>query len=108
MTERTDKKLARLTNEAKAKQKEIDQIKAQTTAIQNRQKSKLATEARKLQTRRKILLGAYLMGRMERELELKNRVLVDLEGFLKKPHERKAFDLSELTGMVQEGEQNEG
>jgi hypothetical protein len=48
------------------------------------------------------------MGRMERELELQNRVLLDLEGFLKKPHERKAFDLSELTGMVQEGEQKEG
>lgn len=104
MTERTDVKLARLTDDAKAKQKELAQINAQKIAIQNRQKSKLATEARKLQTRRKILLGAYLMKRMESELELKNKVLADLEGFLKKPHERKAFDLSELTGMVQEGE----
>jgi division protein CdvB (Snf7/Vps24/ESCRT-III family) len=102
MTERTDKKLARLTNDAKAKQKEIDQIKAQTVAIQNRQKSKLATEARKLQTRRKILLGAYLIKWMEQDNNIKIKVLEGLEVELTKPHDRKVFDMPPIESTQNE------
>jgi division protein CdvB (Snf7/Vps24/ESCRT-III family) len=96
MTERTDVKLARLKAEGEAMDVKRKQNREQATRIQNKQKSTLATAARKLQTRRKILLGAYLMGRMENEPDLKDRVLGDLGGYLKKPHERQAFDLPPL------------
>ena len=93
MAERSDKKLARLTAEIDEKKAKLSQIQAQKTAILNRQKSKLATEARKLQTRRKILMGAYLMHWMESDEDIKKQVLAGLDVFLKKQTERDVLAL---------------
>jgi hypothetical protein len=100
MTERTDKKLARLSDDAKAKQKEIDQIKAQQLSILNRQKSKLATAARRKATKQKILLGAYLLKKMEANPAYRDEVLGDLERSLLDQHNRDAFGFKPL-GEVQ-------
>lgn len=103
MTERADKKLARLDKNGKEIQKELDQIDAQRLAIRNRQKSKLATAARKKATKQKILLGAYLLKKMEANPSYRDEVLGDLERSLTEQHNRNAFGFKPLEGVQNEG-----
>jgi hypothetical protein len=54
-------------------------------------------EKRQLDTRRKVLLGAYLLAKIERDPDSKIAVLADLDRFLTRPAERALFELPPLT-----------
>jgi hypothetical protein len=53
-------------------------------------------EKRQLDTRRKVLLGAYLLAKIERDQDSKIAVLADLDRFLIRPAERALFGLEAL------------
>ena len=76
-----------------AKQQEkLNQLKAQKQAALAREKAKQKVQERKNDTRRKILLGSYLLKKMEEESERQRR----LEGrneYLTEEGERKLFGL---------------
>lgn len=76
-----------------AKQQEkLNQLKAQKHAIEAREKKKVAEQHRKDETRRKILLGSYLLKKMENEDE-KMRILTELNLYLTEQRDRKLFNL---------------
>lgn len=76
-----------------AKQEErLNQLKAQKQAKDAREKAKQKVQERKNDTRRKILLGSYLLKKMEDEAE-KQKTLAGLNEYLTEERDRKLFDL---------------
>jgi hypothetical protein len=66
-----------------------DQIEARIKNIEAREK----TKAKKEDTRRKILIGAFYMEQMEKSQEAKSKVLASLDKFLTRPLDRMLFGL---------------
>ena len=76
-----------------AKQEErLKQLKAQKQAVEAREKNKISEQQRKDDTRRKILLGSYLLKKMEDEAE-KQQILSELNEYLKEKRDRDLFNL---------------
>jgi len=76
-----------------AKQEErLKQLKAQKQAKDAREKAKQKEQDRKNDTRRKILLGSYLLNKMEDEAE-KEKILAGINEYLTADRDRKLFDL---------------
>jgi uncharacterized coiled-coil protein SlyX len=76
-----------------AKQQEkLNQLKAQKQATLARDKAKQKAQERKDDTRRKILLGSYLLKKMENEAN-KEKILADLNEYLTEDRDRKLFGL---------------
>ncbi len=80
-------------NEKIAKQEErLKQLKVQKQATIAREKSKQKEQDRKDDTRRKILLGSYLLKKMENE-ENKEKILTEMNEYLTQERDRKLFNL---------------
>ncbi|WP_034586059.1 hypothetical protein [Acinetobacter sp. HR7] len=76
-----------------AKQEErLKQLKAQKQAKDAREKAKQKEQDRKNDTRRKILLGSYLLNKMEDEAE-KEKILAGINEYLTEDRDRKLFNL---------------
>ena len=76
-----------------AKQEErLKQLKAQKQAVLAREKAKQKEQDRKDDTRRKILLGSYLLKKMENEAN-KEKILAELNEYLTEERDRKLFSL---------------
>ena len=77
-----------------AKQEErLKQLKAQKQAVISREKKKVSDQQRKDDTRRKILLGSLMLKKMENEPE-KQKILFELNQYLKEERDRKLFNLN--------------
>jgi hypothetical protein len=61
-------------------------------------KTRESKNGRKLDTRRKVLLGAYLLAKIKKDDDEKGRVLEGLDKYLTRPAERSLFDLPALAG----------
>ena len=80
-------------NEKIEKQLEkLNQLKAQKQAIEAREKKKISEQKRKEETRKKILLGSYLLNKMKNEEEEK-QILAELNEYLTEDRDRKLFNL---------------
>ena len=80
-----------------AKQEErLRQLKAQKQAIEARERTKQKEQERKDDTRRKILLGSYLVKKMQANEANKEKILADLNDYLTEDRDRKLFDLPSL------------
>lgn len=77
--------------EKKALEK-LQAIKARKQAIVNREKAKQKEQERKDDTRRKILLGSYLLKKMENEAN-KEKILAELNEYLTEDRDRILFNL---------------
>ena len=77
--------------EKKALEK-LQAIKARRQALVNREKAKQKEQQRKEDTRRKILLGSYLIKKMENEQD-KEKILAELNEYLTEDRDRKLFNL---------------
>ncbi|KQD00003.1 hypothetical protein [Acinetobacter soli] len=84
----------KLTLEQKIEQQEqkLKQLKAQKQAIEAKEKKKLSEQQRKDDTRRKILLGSYLLKKMENEIT-KEKILADLNEYLTEDRDKQLFGL---------------
>ena len=79
-----------------AKQEErLKQLKAQKQAVLAREKKKATDQQRKEDTRRKILLGSYLLKKMENEAN-KEKILAELNEYLTEDRDRQLFDLPNI------------
>ena len=75
-----------------AKQQEkLKQLQAQKQAIVNREKAKQKEQERKDDLRRKILLGSYLLKKMENEAN-KEKILAELNEYLTEDRDKKLFE----------------
>ncbi|MFH4113335.1 mobilization protein [Acinetobacter baumannii] len=80
-------------NEKIAKQEErLKQLKVQKQATIAREKAKQKEQDRKDDTRRKILLGSYLLKKMENE-ENKEKILAEMNEYLTQERDRKLLNL---------------
>jgi len=70
----------------------LKQLKARKQAIEAREKSKQKEQERKEDTRRKILLGSYLIKKMQNEAN-KEKILAELNEYLTEDRDRQLFNL---------------
>ena len=73
----------------------LKQLKAQKQAVLAREKARQKAQDRKDDTRRKILLGSYLLKKMEDESE-KEKILMELNEYLTENRDRQLFDLPNI------------
>ena len=82
-----------LEKKIEAQLEKLKQLKARKHAIEAREKSKQKEQERKDDTRRKILLGSYLIKKMQANEANKEKILADLNEYLTEDRDRKLFDL---------------
>ena len=75
-----------------AQLEKLKQLKAQKQAIEAREHTKQKEQQRKDDTRRKILLGSYLIKKMQNEAN-KEKILAELNEYLTEDRDRKLFNL---------------
>jgi len=86
-TENIEKKI-------EAQLEKLKQLKAQKQAIEARERTKKKEQERKDDTRRKILLGSYLIKKMNDNEANKEKILAELNEYLTEDRDRQLFDLS--------------
>jgi hypothetical protein len=84
-------KLSQRLEQAEKRLAELKALKAKQDA---KMKAQAGKEKRRLDNKKKILLGAYLLDRMERDANSSRKVLEGLDGFLTRPADRAVFGLS--------------
>lgn len=77
-----------------AQAKRLAELKAKKAKIDAQGRSKEKAVVRKMETRRLVLLGAYLKLRMDDSQEVHAKTMKGLDGFLKRPDERALFGLA--------------
>ena len=87
-TENIEKKI-------EAQLEKLKQLKAQKQAIEARERTKQKEQQRKDDTRRKILLGSYLIKKMQNEAN-KEKILAELNEYLTENRDRQLFDLPNI------------
>ena len=83
-----------LEKKIEAQLEKLKQLKARKQAIEARERTKQKEQQRKDDTRRKILLGSYLIKKMQNEAN-KEKILAELNEYLTEERDRKLFNLSE-------------
>lgn len=78
-----------------AQLEKLKQLKAQKQAIEARERTKQKEQQRKDDTRRKILLGPYLIKKMQNEAN-KEKILAELNEYLTENRDRQLFDLPDI------------
>ncbi|ENW26975.1 hypothetical protein F925_00039 [Acinetobacter lwoffii NCTC 5866 = CIP 64.10 = NIPH 512] len=81
-----------LEKKIEAQLEKLKQLKARKQAIEAREKSKQKEQERKDDTRRKILLGSYLIKKMQNEAN-KEKILAELNEYLTEDRDRQLFNL---------------
>ena len=81
-----------LEKKIEAQLEKLKQLKARKQAIEAREKSKQKEQERKEDTRRKILLGSYLIKKMQNEAN-KEKILAELNEYLTEDRDRQLFNL---------------
>lgn len=79
-----------------AQHKRLMDLKAAKAKLEARERSRLKVDERKKETRRLILLGAFLKNRMESNPDTRAKILLGLDQFLQRPEERTLFNLEPL------------
>ena len=78
-----------------AQLEKLKQLKAQKQANEARERTKQKEQQRKDDTRRKILLGSYLIKKMQNEAN-KEKILAELNEYLTENRDRQLFDLPDI------------
>ena len=86
--------LEKLEREQEKLQAELDVRKAKLNARTQRVRSRLSARERKIDTRRKILVGAMMLKLSDQHTETKDFMLKHLDDFLEHPRDRALFDLA--------------
>jgi len=76
-----------------AQLEKLKQLKAQKQAIEARERTKKKEQERKDDTRRKILLGSYLIKKIQSNEANKDKVLAELDDYLTEDRDRQLFNL---------------
>ena len=85
--------LESLTEKIAKQQERLQHLKAQKQALEAREKKKLAEQQRKDETRRKILLGSFLLKKISENEACREKVIKELSEYLTEERDRKLFNL---------------
>ena len=91
----TDMSIETLEQKIAKQEERLKQLKAQKQAVLTREKKKQSEQQRKEDTRRKILLGSYLIKKMQNEAN-KEKILAELNEYLTENRDRQLFDLPNI------------
>jgi hypothetical protein len=86
-----DKKRELMKAQIKQREEKLLQLKAQFKAIEDAQKALTASQARKDDTRRKIVSGAFLLTKMEKDESFRVLMFDELDASLTRNDERRLF-----------------
>ena len=86
----TDMSIETLEQQIAKQEERLKQLKAQKQAVLTREKKKQSEQQRKEDTRRKILLGSFMLKKWKIKLIKKN---TDLNEYLTEDRDRKLFNL---------------
>ena len=86
-----------LEKKIEAQLEKLKQLKARKQAIEAREKSKQKEQERKDDTRRKILLGSYLIKKMQENAANKEKILAEISEYLVEDRDRKLLSLPSKT-----------
>jgi hypothetical protein len=67
---------------------------SQLKARINREKSRFKSEARKIETRKKILLGSYLLSKMNNDDDFLDEMMANMDQYLTNDRDRELFGLN--------------
>ena len=90
--ESLEQRIAKQEERLKQQEERLKQLKAQKQAKDARERQKNRKCKKENDTRRKILLGSYLLKKMEDETE-KEKILADFRKYLTEDRDRKLFNL---------------
>ena len=94
---------ARIEAKIKAQETKLKQLKAQKQQIEARQRAAAAKTSRQQDTRRKVLVGAVILAKVERGEWPKEKLLTMLDSTLTRLDDRALFELSpEVLSTVKE------
>ena len=82
-----------LDKKIEAQLEKLKQLKAQKQAVEARERTKQKEQERKDDTRRKILLGSYLIKKMNANEANKEKILAELNEYLTEDRDRQLFNL---------------
>ena len=85
-----------LEKKIEAQLEKLKQLKARKQAIEAREKTKQKEQERKDDTRRKILLGSYLIKKMNANEANKEKILTELNEYLTENRDRQRIDLPHI------------
>ena len=84
-----------------AQHKRLMDLKAAKAKLEARERSRLKVDERKKETRRLVLLGAFLKSRMDSSEETRAKTLSGLDRFLQRTDERGLFDLPPISSITE-------
>lgn len=93
-----DQRIAKAEEVLKAAHDKLKQAKAMKQKQEARQRATLAKQERAADTRRKVLVGAAILAKVERGEWPKDKLLAMLDAALTRPHDRELFELSPHAG----------
>lgn len=85
-----------LDEKIKAQEEKLKQLKAQRQAVLSREKAKEKQQARKDDTRRKILIGSCMLKITAEDDQARSKLLAQMDRYLTDPRDRHLFGLSVL------------
>lgn len=83
-----------------ALENQLKQVKALKQKIEARKKTLASKKTRASETRKKILIGALMLEKMDQHEETRIRILAELDQFLTRNSDRALFNLSDLPGKL--------
>ena len=83
-----------LDEKIKAQEEKLKQLKAQRQAVLSREKAKEKQQARKDDTRRKILIGSCMLKITESDDQARAKLIAQMDKYLIEPRDRQLFGLS--------------
>lgn len=88
--------MAKIDESIEAAKKRLKQLQAQKQMQDAAKRAKASKEARAKDTRKKVLVGAMIMGQMEVSEQVRAGIIDGLGRYLKRADERALFDLPPL------------
>jgi large subunit ribosomal protein L7/L12 len=99
--------MATLDERIKLLEDKLKQEKAKKQKIEARKRHLESKEQRALDTRKKILVGAFMLDKMAKNSETKAKVLAQLDQYLIRADDRELFGLTQLPALVPETDTTE-
>lgn len=88
--------MATIDERIEAAKQRLEQLKNAKSQRDARERAKGAEKAKSRDTKQKVLVGAMFLERAKKDPEVERRLLVELDKYLTRPHDRKAFNLPPL------------
>jgi hypothetical protein len=96
-----DKKLGFIKEQIKGREEKLQQLKVRLKTIEQQQRALNVLQVRRDETRRKIVSGAFLLNKMDRDDDFRITIFDELDASLLRNDERRLFGLPPIENKVE-------